>query len=60
MAVLFCIGSGSCFGKGILYVQWGNYITPSQLGLVAAAQPVIWLQLEDVQVYWLYPYLPLE
>ena len=28
--------------SGILYVQWGNYITPTQLGLVSAAQPVIW------------------
>lgn len=29
--------------SGILYVQWGNYITPSQVGLLAAALPVIWV-----------------
>ena len=29
--------------SGLLYVQWGNYITPSQLGLVPAALPVIWV-----------------
>lgn len=28
--------------SGLLYVQWGNYITPSQVGLISAAQPVIW------------------
>jgi branched-chain amino acid transport system permease protein len=28
---------------GLLYVQWGNYITPTQLGLVQAALPVIWV-----------------
>lgn len=29
--------------SGLLYVQWGNYITPSQVGLVQAALPVIWV-----------------
>jgi branched-chain amino acid transport system permease protein len=29
--------------SGLLYVQWGNYITPSQLGLLQAALPVIWV-----------------
>ena len=29
--------------SGLLYVQWGNYITPSQVGLVPAALPVIWV-----------------
>jgi branched-chain amino acid transport system permease protein len=24
-------------------VQWGNYITPSQVGLLSAALPVIWV-----------------
>jgi len=28
--------------SGLLYVQWGNYITPSQVGLLSAALPVIW------------------
>ncbi len=29
--------------SGLLYVQWGNYITPSALGLQQAALPVIWV-----------------
>jgi branched-chain amino acid transport system permease protein len=29
--------------SGALYVQWGNYITPSQVGLLQAALPVIWV-----------------
>jgi ABC-type branched-subunit amino acid transport system permease subunit len=29
--------------SGLLYVQWGNYITPSQVGLLPAALPVIWV-----------------
>ena len=29
--------------SGLFYVQWGNYITPSQVGLVQAALPVIWV-----------------
>ena len=29
--------------SGLLYVQWGNYITPSQVGLLSAALPVIWV-----------------
>ena len=50
---VFVLAAALASVSGILYVQWGNYITPSQLGLVAAAQPVIWPQSEDVQVYWL-------
>jgi ABC-type branched-subunit amino acid transport system permease subunit len=29
--------------SGLLYVQWGNYITPSAMGLQQAALPVIWV-----------------
>src|SRR3954454_23298105 len=29
--------------SGLLYVQWGNYITPSQVGLLQASLPVIWV-----------------
>jgi len=29
--------------SGVLYVQWGNYITPSSMGLQQAALPVIWV-----------------
>ena len=39
---VFVLAAALASVSGILYVQWGNYITPSQLGLVAAAQPVIW------------------
>ncbi len=39
---VFLLAAALASFSGILYVQWGNYITPTQLGLVAAAQPVIW------------------
>lgn len=39
---VFLLAAGLASLSGVLYVQWGNYITPTQLGLVAAAQPVIW------------------
>ena len=29
--------------SGILYTNWGGYITPSSMGLVAASMPVIWV-----------------
>lgn len=29
--------------SGLLSVQWGNYITPSQVGLLQASLPVIWV-----------------
>ncbi|MFQ5774548.1 MAG: hypothetical protein ACE5GS_08535 [Kiloniellaceae bacterium] len=29
--------------SGILYVSWGNYITPSSVGLLAATMPVLWV-----------------
>ena len=29
--------------SGILYVSWGNYASPSNLGLLAATLPVIWV-----------------
>ena len=29
--------------SGILYVSWGNYITPSSAGLLAATMPVLWV-----------------
>ena len=39
---VFLLAAALAALSGVLYVQWGNYITPTQLGLVAAAQPVIW------------------
>lgn len=38
--VLAAVLSGA---SGLLYVQWGNYITPSQVGLLQAALPVVWV-----------------
>ncbi|MGH7119586.1 MAG: branched-chain amino acid ABC transporter permease [Acetobacteraceae bacterium] len=29
--------------SGLLYVQWGNYITPSSASLISATLPVIWV-----------------
>lgn len=41
--LVFILAAGLAALSGILYVQWGNYITPSQVGLLAAALPVIWV-----------------
>ena len=40
---VFLLAAALAAFSGVLYVQWGNYITPTQMGLVAAAQPVIWV-----------------
>ncbi len=29
--------------SGILYASWGNYVTPSSAGLLAATMPVLWV-----------------
>lgn len=29
--------------SGVLYVQWGNYITPDSMGLLQATLPVVWV-----------------
>lgn len=41
--VVFVIAAVLAGVSGLLYVQWGNYITPSQVGLLQAALPVIWV-----------------
>lgn len=41
--IVFVIAAALAGASGILYVQWGNYITPSQVGLLQAALPVIWV-----------------
>lgn len=41
--LLFVLASVLSAVSGLLYVQWGNYITPSVMGLQAAALPVIWV-----------------
>lgn len=41
--IAFVLAAALAGLSGLLYVQWGNYITPSQVGLLAAALPVIWV-----------------
>lgn len=40
---VFTLSTGLAGVSGILYVSWGNYITPSQVGLLAATMPVLWV-----------------
>ena len=39
----FTIGGGLAGVSGALYTLWGSYITPSSMGLNAAALPIIWV-----------------
>lgn len=39
----FAIAGGLAGLSGILYVSWGNYITPSTMNILNAAFPVIWV-----------------
>jgi len=39
----FMIGSTLAGLSGVLYVSWGQYLTPSSMGMTAAALPVIWV-----------------
>lgn len=41
--VVFVLAAILAGVSGLFYVQWGNYITPSQVGLVQASLPVIWV-----------------
>jgi urea transport system permease protein len=41
--VAFIIGSALAGLSGVLYTSWGQYITPSSMGLTAAALPVVWV-----------------
>ncbi|MGE0149003.1 MAG: branched-chain amino acid ABC transporter permease [Parvibaculaceae bacterium] len=41
--VVFCLGAGLAALSGILYVSWGNFITPSVFGVTANILPVIWV-----------------
>src|ERR1700690_2075471 len=36
-------GSGSAGLSGALYTSWGQFITPSSIGLPAAAMPIVWV-----------------
>lgn len=40
---IFVLASMLAGLSGVLYVQWGNYITPTQVGLAQASLPVIWV-----------------
>jgi ABC-type branched-subunit amino acid transport system permease subunit len=42
---LIAFAIGSCLGglSGVLYTAWGQYITPSSMGITAAALPVVWV-----------------
>ncbi|NPD65988.1 ABC transporter permease [Lichenicola cladoniae] len=39
----FVIGSALAGLSGTLYTSWGQYITPSSMGLAAAALPIVWV-----------------
>lgn len=40
---VFTIAAALAGLSGVLYVWWGNYITPSSLGLLYATLPVLWV-----------------
>jgi branched-chain amino acid transport system permease protein len=40
---VFVIGSVLAGMSGVFYTLWGYYITPSAMGLTAAAMPIIWV-----------------
>ena len=39
---VFTLGAALAALSGVLYVSWGNYMSPSSMGLLAATLPVIW------------------
>ena len=39
----FVIGSSLAGLSGVLYTTWGQYITPSSMGLTAASLPIVWV-----------------
>ncbi|MDQ0394346.1 branched-chain amino acid ABC transporter permease [Labrys monachus] len=39
----FVIGAALAGLSGVLYTGWGQYITPSSMGMTAAALPIIWV-----------------
>jgi len=41
--VTFVIGAALAGLSGVLYTVWGQYITPSSMGMTAAALPLIWV-----------------
>jgi branched-chain amino acid transport system permease protein len=41
--VVFVVAAALAGLSGILYASWGNYVTPSSVGLLAATMPVLWV-----------------
>jgi urea transport system permease protein len=41
--VTFVIGAALAGLSGVLYTAWGQYITPSSMGMTSAALPLIWV-----------------
>lgn len=41
--ITFVIGSALAGLSGVLYTSWGQFITPSSVGLPAAAMPIVWV-----------------
>jgi ABC-type branched-subunit amino acid transport system permease subunit len=41
--ITFVIGAALAALSGVLYTAWGQYITPSSMGMTAAALPLIWV-----------------
>lgn len=41
--ITFVIGAALAGTSGVLYTAWGQYITPSSMGMTAAALPLIWV-----------------
>lgn len=39
----FVIGAALAGLSGVLYTSWGQYITPSSMGMTAAALPIVWV-----------------
>ena len=39
----FALGGAFAGLSGVLYTAWGQYITPSSMGLTAAALPIVWV-----------------
>ncbi|MEJ8572357.1 ABC transporter permease subunit [Microbaculum marinum] len=41
--IAFIVGSALAALSGVLYTAWGQFITPSSVGLPAAAMPIVWV-----------------
>ncbi len=39
----FVVGAALAALSGVLYTSWGQYITPSSMGMTAAALPIVWV-----------------